>query len=792
VRYFTRLVLLPALLVLASSPMAGKDRDPDLVRAHADQVGHAQALLDSGEVSAAEAAFRDVLEQSPKFAPAHVGLGQAALARGDLVAAEQAFRQALRAQKRFAPAFRGLGLVYGQKDKQLRRAISYFKDALRADKGYVEAQFDLAQMLQRYGSSETLKAYQKVIEISATHVDAHFQIGRIHEVDGDLARAEAAYRDQIGVRPDHYGARLHLGRALVATGKISEAGEMLESVVNQPSEFQRRAVLALAGLYQRTREYGRAETVFDRYIATLEPDEQSLYHDVGLVTAGEGTEDFRSLPIGEQRARAQAFWARLDPAPATEANERLVEHYRRVATAREHLGAHRHPWDDRGEAYIRFGEPDHVSRSGNIVLETDPRVVAVKERLIARAGEAGAALAQERGAMAFASSNAIRREARASQRSYEDGGQPSKAQLAQSAILGWPVYPVAGIWEYWIYTGVGDGVELTFVQKNVPGPYEYADMPLGTGRAAGIWQRMHPKVVMDREVHRKPATYRPNFATGPLDFSYYTAGFKAEGGQTALEVYYGIPTRGLTFRPDPEGERADLSLGVAVYDAEGEPVSRSSHDMALRSAGAVDTSAGSFVPEMDRILLPPGDYQLAIQVVDRSSGRTQVYRQNRSIKDYGEKALAISDIELAARVSLVPDARPEAGRRFIKGEVEVVPMASRAFRPDQPMYIYYEIYNLARDEFGATRYRISYEVKSLERKPVAARVLGGLGRLLGRNDESGIIRIEYEQLGDRPDETAYLELDMTASEPGAQLLKIEVTDIVSGQTSRAATTFSIR
>ena len=36
------------------------------------------------------------------------------------------------------------------------------------------------------------------------------------------------------------------------------------------------------------------------------------------------------------------------------------------------------------------------------------------------------------------------------------------------------------------------------------------------------------------------------------------------------------------------------------------------------------------------------------------------------------------------------------------------------------------------------------------------------------------------------------ELDMAASEPGTQLLKIEVTDTVSGQTSRAAATFSIR
>ena len=369
----------------------------------------------------------------------------------------------------------------------------------------------------------------------------------------------------------------------------------------------------------------------------------------------------------------------------------------------------------------------------------------------------------------------------------------SRSQTAESSLLGWPVYPVDGIWEYWIYTSVGGGIELTFVQRNYPGPYEYADIPLGTGKIAGIWQRMNPQMVLRREVTKTPSTYRPDFATGPLDFSFYTAGFRADDGQTVLEIYYGIPTRDLAFRTGEGGTMADLSRGTAVYGEGGDPVARVSEEVTVRSAGtAADTSAGSFVPEMDRIVLPPGDYRLAVQVMDRGTGRTQVYRQDRSLKDFTGDQLAVSDVELAARVSLVPEAQSRGRGRFVKGDVEVIPMASRTFAADQPVFIYYEIYNLARDEFGATRYRISYEIRSLERKSVAARVLGGLGKMLSLDDQDGVIRIEYEQLGEQAWENAFLELDMANSEPGIQLLKIRVTDTVSGQVARASATFTTR
>jgi GWxTD domain-containing protein len=73
----------------------------------------------------------------------------------------------------------------------------------------------------------------------------------------------------------------------------------------------------------------------------------------------------RSAPTPEEKLRLfQTFWDRRDPSPGTRRNERMEEYYYRVSYANEQYGRLRDQgWNtDRGEVYIRFGEPDMVER----------------------------------------------------------------------------------------------------------------------------------------------------------------------------------------------------------------------------------------------------------------------------------------------------------------------------------------------------------------------------------------------------------------------------------------------
>ena len=64
----------------------------------------------------------------------------------------------------------------------------------------------------------------------------------------------------------------------------------------------------------------------------------------------------------EQRRLFLNFWDRRDPSPGTDRNERMEEYYFRVAYANERYSRfHDRGWNtDRGEIFIRYGEPDLV------------------------------------------------------------------------------------------------------------------------------------------------------------------------------------------------------------------------------------------------------------------------------------------------------------------------------------------------------------------------------------------------------------------------------------------------
>ena len=75
--------------------------------------------------------------------------------------------------------------------------------------------------------------------------------------------------------------------------------------------------------------------------------------------------DMRRADTQDEKLRLfRAFWERRDPSPGTLRNERMEEYYYRVSHANERYSRLTYSgWNtDRGEVYIRFGEPDMVDR----------------------------------------------------------------------------------------------------------------------------------------------------------------------------------------------------------------------------------------------------------------------------------------------------------------------------------------------------------------------------------------------------------------------------------------------
>lgn len=753
------------VLLLTSAVASAKPLPP--ARAAADSLCKLGAsFLEAGKLAEAEGLFRSAAEKDPRYALPHVRLGTCYLRRDSLDAALKAFDTALTKDRKSVEALNGLGLVYARQPKQALRAIDHFHQAVVIDRRYVEGWYNLAMTHLRMRNRDALSAFEDVLKADPRHPDALFRIGAIQEEREDHAKAARSYEEQLSVNPKHEEARYRLGKTYRLLGENAKALEALSEV---GGAFARGAVLEIAQVYQQQRQFGNAQAAFEGYIASLDEKERKLYQDLTRVLSGDALSAYRTLPVDRREPTFDRFWTRRDPAPITDANERLVEHYRRVAYAREHFSGEADPWDARGDVYVRYGAPDHVSRFNDIRFEMDPGVVAVKERLIAQAG-------------VHLQDILPRREAEAT------GDRPTRAQVETVDPRGRPVFPVrqSAMWEYWVYARVAGGIEVVFTKDYTGKPYELASVPpemisLGSGAR---WLEMQSVRVVEQAAARAPEAYRPDFAAaGALDFYAYAASFRGEAGKSRLEIYTGVPALALAYAPVGKDSIATVERGVAFYDTAGAEVYRHSDAVSLRRPPP--GAEASIVPGVMAVDVPPGRYDMALQARDPRSNRTQVYRRAVEVGAYGEAPLLLSDIEVGVAP---PSGRaPEA---FTKNGVSVIPMASRAFRKGQQIVVYYEIYNLTL-KGGASAYRVEYTVRSPEKRGVGAKVLSGVGKLLGVTKKESEVTIAYDLSGEKASEVGYLELNLDESETGPQELTVTVTEAHTGRTASKSILFSV-
>ena len=107
-------------------------------------------------------------------------------------------------------------------------------------------------------------------------------------------------------------------------------------------------------------------------------------------------------------------------------------------------------------------------------------------------------------------------------------------------------------------------------------------------------------------------------------------------------------------------------------------------------------------------------------------------------------------------------------------------MPSRSFRRERSVYLYYEVYNLKKDEFGHTRYGISYTVEQdVQRRIGPFGALASAFRTLISTGEKEVA-VSYERAGTDSWEPIFIELDTAGFKPGLHQVAVTLTDLVSG------------
>ncbi len=410
-----------------------------------------------------------------------------------------------------------------------------------------------------------------------------------------------------------------------------------------------------------------------------------INNDVAYIITEQERKAFKALVTDEERENfIEQFWRRRDPNPDTEENEYREEYYERIAYANEHFASGIPGWKtDRGRVYIAWGKPDST--------ESHP------------------------------SGGSYDRP------SYEGGGSTT-------------TYPFE-VWFYRHLDGVGDGLEIEFVDpsgtgeyrlardanekdalKNIPGAglttseqlglSDKGDRINGTGNGQQNYQREQDSPFRRLEIltglQRPPAVKFSDLKgiaggdsgvldTNPLDFDLRIDFFRQSDDRVITAFTVQTTNKELTFEQVGGLEQATMNIFGRITAVSGKRsgIFEDSVSTTATTAELTDTRDRKSVYQK-AIALTPGTYKVDVVVRDVKSGNKGIVNMGFVVPKYDEKKLSTSSLVLASKLRATNER--DIGQQFVIGNAKVVPNLSGTYKQGQEVGIYLQVYNAGIDQ----------------------------------------------------------------------------------------------
>jgi hypothetical protein len=176
--------------------------------------------------------------------------------------------------------------------------------------------------------------------------------------------------------------------------------------------------------------------------------------------------------------------------------------------------------------------------------------------------------------------------------------------------------------------------------------------------------------------------------------------------------------------------------------------------------------------------MQPGEYLLRVEARLPGIGRAARSTSSLALRAYGTDSLMVSDVLVTDRVA----PRDSAFTRWT--DFFLQPSAGR-FRPDDPVGLLWEIYNLTPDSLGIAHYTVEvrFTVLNVERRGFAARIFGGLGDAMGlsaRGDEQVALAYDREAaVAAGGNQVEYLMVDLESAPLADYAIAIRIIDQVA-------------
>ncbi|HSR53303.1 MAG TPA: GWxTD domain-containing protein [Acidobacteriota bacterium] len=493
-----------------------------------------------------------------------------------------------------------------------------------------------------------------------------------------------------------------------------------------------------------------------------------LNEDVYYIISDEERKVFRSLTTEEEKEQfVEQFWFRRDPDPRTAINEFKEEHYRRIAYANERFASGVPGWlTDRGRIYIIHGPPAEIDSRPTGGTYTRPF--------------------------------------------HEGGGDTT-------------TYPFE-VWRYRYIEGLGNDIVLEFVDPTNSGEYRLALNPeekdallhvpnagLTTAEKLGLASKADRPYFQPGNSERYPLmglrardnpferyrTYTQvqapqtikykdlkelveiNVSSVDLPFQVGQDFYRLNEQQALVPITVQMENKNFTFKEVDGGlHEARLAVYGIVTSITNRVVAEFEDDLRLAyPSHAIQAALKNSATYQKIITLDQRmRYKLDLIVKDLYGDKTGVVRRGLNPPTYPEEDLALSSLVVSDKVEVLPEI-PGENAMFVVGDVKIRPNLSRTFRQGTRLSFYCQVYNAQFDQATwEPSLRVRYQVMRD-------------GKVVGEAlDESG----ESIQLASQRRIVLIRPLPVGKLEPGKYQVRLQVEDLINGQTVEAEQPFAIR
>src|SRR6266849_135243 len=428
-------------------------------------------------------------------------------------------------------------------------------------------------------------------------------------------------------------------------------------------------------------------------------DKVWLMEEVPDIITEDERRAFLELGTAEEREQfIEIFWRDRNPDPESPINPVREEHYRRLAYADEHFASGvSGRKTDRGHIYIIWGPPDEI--------ESHPTGGTFDRPL-------------------------------------EQGGGSTST------------YP----WELWRYRhleGIGENIEIEFVDPTGSGEYHITRDPcekdalahvpgagsslsevLGRSSKAdrfssssgttcpmplgGVTARNNEFESLDRyvRVQRPPARLKDleplvtsRIAQNQIHIDYRADFLRVTSGTVLVPITVQVPNRDLSFRSKQGVYSAVLNLygristpgGVVVQTFE-DVISRDFPESLFQSSLSLFSIYQKSVP------LRSGLYRLDLVIKDTTSGNLGVFNTVVRVPRFEDDKMDASSLILADQIEGVPSRQVGTGQ-FVLNSYKARPRISREFSGADRLGIFFQLYNLKVDDtLHKTNISVAYRI----------------------------------------------------------------------------------